>query len=380
MTGIASTELLTELEAAAREATPERRARILQRVTELFLSAATSLSPGQISVFDDVLLHLMERIEARKLAELSAALANVAPAPQATIRRLARQQNASIAVPVLLKSESLTDADLIEIASHFSQQHLIAISSRPHLNEALTDVILKHAGKETARVLARNPTAWFSTLGRAALLIVAERDENVAESLGSRPDLPAQSLQKLLARTTDTVRARLLKSASPEVRKRVQAVLDSVPAPVVPTTTTAASNDYAEAKAAVVVLNKSGQLNDSSVNRFAIRREYPNVIAALTLLSGATVEIIAPLMEEESGNGLIIACRGSRLNWSTTTAVLNNRRVPPLSKEQLAQAKEMFEMLYVSSAQYTIRFEPPVKAAAQSAVGGTAVTAAGGRR
>jgi uncharacterized protein (DUF2336 family) len=380
MTGIASTELLTELEAAAREATPERRARILQRVTELFLSAATSLSPGQISVFDDVLLHLMERIEARKLAELSAALANVAPAPQATIRRLARQQNASIAVPVLLKSESLTDADLIEIASHFSQQHLIAISSRPHLNEALTDVILKHAGKETARVLARNPTAWFSTLGRAALLIVAERDENVAESLGSRPDLPAQSLQKLLARTTDTVRARLLKSASPEVRKRVQAVLDSVPAPVVPTTTTAASNDYAEAKAAVVVLNKSGQLNDSSVNRFAIRREYPNVIAALTLLSGATVEIIAPLMEEESGNGLIIACRGSRLNWSTTTAVLNNRRVPPLSKEQLAQAKEMFEMLYVSSAQYTIRFEPPVKAAAQSTVGGTAAAAAGGRR
>ncbi len=380
MTGIASTELLTELEAAAREATPERRARILQRVTELFLSAATSLSPGQISVFDDVLVHLMERIEARKLAELSAALANVAPAPQATIRRLARQQNASIAVPVLLKSESLTDADLIEIASHFSQQHLIAISSRPHLNEALTDVILKHAGKETARVLARNPTAWFSTLGRAALLIVAERDENVAESLGSRPDLPAQSLQKLLARTTDTVRARLLKSASPEVRKRVQAVLDSVPAPVVPTTTTAASNDYAEAKAAVVVLNKSGQLNDSSVNRFAIRREYPNVIAALTLLSGATVEIIAPLMEEESGNGLIIACRGSRLNWSTTTAVLNNRRVPPLSKEQLAQAKEMFEMLYVSSAQYTIRFEPPVKAAAQSTVGGTAAAAAGGRR
>ena len=215
---------------------------------------------------------------------------------------------------------------------------MIALSSRPNLNEAITDVILKHAGKETARVLARNPTAWFSALGRAALLIVAERDENVAESLASRPDLPAESLKKLLTRTTDTVRARLLKSAAPEVRDRVQAVLDSMPPPV-PRTATAAANDYAEAKAAVVVLNKSGQLNDSSVNRFAIRREYPNVIAALTLLSGATVEIIAPLMEEESGNGLIIACRGSRLNWQTTAAVLNNRRVPPLSKEQLAQAR-----------------------------------------
>ena len=378
MTAIASAELLTELEAAAREATPERRARILQRVTELFLSAVASLGPGQISVFDDVLVRLMERMDPRKLAELSAALADVAPAPQATIGRLARHQNSSIAVPVLLKSPSLTDADLIEIASHFSQQHLIAISSRPNLNEALTDVILKHAGKETARVLARNPTAWFSVLGHAALLIVAERDENVAELLGSRSDLPAGSLKKLLTRTTETVRARLLKSATPEVRERVQAALDSMPIPVA--SKTPASNDYAEAKAAVVVLNKSGQLNDSSVNRFAIRREYPNVIAALTLLSGATVEIIAPLMEEESGSGLIIACRGSRLNWSTTAAVLNNRRVPPLSKEQLAQAKEAFEMLYVSSAQYTIRFEPPVKAAAKSAVGGTAIAAAGGRR
>jgi uncharacterized protein (DUF2336 family) len=377
MTAIASGELLAELEAAAREATPERRARILQRVTELYLSAVAGLSPGQISVFDDVLVHLMERMEPRKLAELSAALANVAPAPQATVRRLARQENASIAVPVLQKSKSLTDADLIEIASHFSQQHLIALSSRANLNEAITDVILKHAGKETARVLARNPTAWFSALGRAALLIVAERDENVAESLGSRSDLPAESLKKLLTRTTETVRARLLKAA-PEVRERVQAALDSMPAPVA-RTTTAAPNDYAEAKAAVVVLNKGGQLNDSSVNRFAIRREYPNVIAALTLLSGATVEIIAPLMEEESGSGLIIACRGSRLNWQTTAAVLNNRRVPPLSREQLAQSKEIFETLYVSSAQYTIRFEPPLKAAAKSAVGGAIVAAAGGR-
>jgi len=380
MTGIASTELLTELEAAAREATPERRARILQRVTELFLSAAANLNTGQVSVFDDVLLHLMERMEPRKLAELSAALADAAPAPQATVRRLARQENASIAVPVLQKSKSLTDADLIEIASHFSQQHLIALSSRPNLNEAITDVILKHAGKETARVLARNPTAWFSALGRAALLIVAERDENVAESLASRPDLPAELLKKLLTRTTDTVRARLLKTAAPEVRDRVQAALDSMPPPV-PPTATAGANDYAEAKAAAVVLNKSGQLNDSSVNRFAIRREYPNVIAALTLLSGATVEIIAPLREEESGNGLIIACRGSRLNWQTTAAVLNNRRVPPLSKEQLAQCKEVFEALYVSSAQYTIRFEPPLKAAVKSAVGGVAAAAAaGGRR
>jgi hypothetical protein len=85
-------------------------------------------------------------------------------------------------------------------------------------------------------------------------------------------------------------------------------------------------------------------------------------------------------MEEESGNGLIIACRGSRLNWQTTLAVLNNRRVPPLPKEQLEQAREVFEMLYVSSAQYTIRFEPPVTALAKSGANERAIAAAGAHR
>ena len=377
----ASAELIAELEATARDGAPERRSRILQGVAQLFLSlsAAGSLNPDQVAVFDSVLLRLMERMDPRRLAELSGALAEIAPAPQATVRRLARHESASVATPVLLKSPSLTDADLIDIATHFGQQHLVAISNRPSLNEALTDAILKHAGKEAARVLARNPSAWFSALGFAALLILAERDDHVAESLGSRPDLPDASLKKLLTRTTEVVRARLLKSATPEVRERVKSVLqdNAVPAEV---PKSGASDDYTAAKAAIVVLNKSGKLNDSSVNRFAIRREYPNVIAALSLLSGATIETIAPLMEEDDGSGLVIACRGSRLNWQTTAAVLNNRRVPPLPKEQLEQSRQVFEMLYVSAAQYTIRFEPPVHATSKSDSEVNAVAAAGGHR
>jgi len=377
MNAIASAELIAELEVAARDGTPERRTRMLRCATDLFVSAAPRLGPGQIAVFDDVLVRLTERVEARALAEVSATLAEVAPAPQATVRRLAYHESAAVAAPILLKSP-LADADLIEIAGHRSQQHLVAISSRQSLSEALTEAVLKHAGKDAARVLAKNPAARFTAQGYHTLLVAAERDDTIAESLGSRLDLPIDRLQRLLSRTSETIRSRLLKAASAPVRERVQAALNSIPVPA--RAKAQAANDYAEAKAAVVVLNKSGKLNDSSVNRFAIRREYPNVIAALTLLSGATVEIIAPLMEEESGHGLIIACRGSRLNWQTTLAVLNNRRVPPLSNEQLERAKEVFEMLYVSSAQYTIRFEPPVNASTKSAPGNSADAAAGGRR
>jgi uncharacterized protein (DUF2336 family) len=377
MNALAPADLISELEVAARDGTPERRMRMLRCATELFVASAARLSPGQIDVFDHVLVRLMERVDTPALAELSAALAAVAAPPPVTIQRLAHHENPAVATPVLGKSPRITDPDLIEVVRHRGQQHLVAISGRQPLGEAVTDVILKYAGKDVARLLARNPAARFNSLGYAALLIAAERDDNLAEALASRPDLPPEMLRSLLLRTTATVRARLLKSAPVEVRDKVQAALKS--AGVAAPETAAASNDYAEAKAAVVVLNKSGKLNDSSVNRFAIRREYPNVIAALSLLSGGSLEVIAALMEEESGSGLIIACRGSRLNWQTTAAVLNNRRVPPLSRDLLDQAKEVFDMLYVSSAQYTIRFEPPEFAASRLA-GSAAKAAAGGRR
>ncbi|MGH9810025.1 MAG: DUF2336 domain-containing protein, partial [Terriglobia bacterium] len=224
-------------------------------------------------------------MEARALVELSAALANVTPAPPATLSRLAHHENPTVAAPVLLKSPALTNSDLVEISSRRSQQHLVAIASRPSLDEAVTDTFLRYAGKDASRAVVKNPAARFTAQGYAALLATAERDDIVAESLGSRPDLPEEMLHSLLARTSDTVRARLLKSTAPQARERVQAALASTPAQA--RQERSASDDYAEAKAAVVVLNKGGKLSDSSVNRFAMRREYPNVIAALTLLSGA---------------------------------------------------------------------------------------------
>lgn len=377
MTASSSEELTTELEAAVSDGSPTRRARILQRVTELFLAEAHRLTHSQLSVFDEVLGCLSRRVEARALAQLSAALADVTPEPPQTLRRLAQHENAAVASPALLKSRTLTDTELIEIAGNRSQQHLNTISKRPNLSEAVTDAIVKHAGKDVSRALARNPSARLTEKGYASLLASAADDDTLAEALGLRPDLPDAAFHSLLATTTETVRSRLKKCASVATRERVHAALDR--ADLRPEARKSTTDDYAEARAAVVVLNHGGKLNDSTVNRFAIRREYPNVIAALSLLSGGTIEVITPLMNEENGSGLLIACRASRLNWQTTLAVINNRRVPPLSKQQVDQAKEVFEMLYVSSAQYTIRFEPPQTTTKKPESNNHAI-AAGGRR
>lgn len=364
MTAAASAELVAEIDAAAKRGSPERRARMLQRIADLFAAGANRFQPQQVGVFDDVLVRLIERIDAGTLCRISATFAELAAVPQETVRRLARHEDGAVAAPVLRKSPCLSDTDLQKIACTRSQQHLLAIAARPSLDEVLTELIVKRASKQTVRMLANNPGARFSEKGYAALVEIAGRDDMLAESLGLRSDLPEAMLHKLLSVTNDVVRARLLKAAPREKRDKIEAATAPLAAqgggsrPARPA-------DYSEALAMVDALNRIGKLNDSTVNGFAIRGERANLVAALAVLSGARAEAIAPLLEDNGCEGLIIACRASRLNWQTTLAVIRSRGVAPLSKEQLERSKVLFETLYVSAAQYTMRFEPPAPSRAR---------------
>lgn len=364
MAAVASAELVAEIEAAARSGPPERRVRMLQQIADLFVAAANRLQPQEVGLFDDVLVRLIERIDARALCRISATFAELAAVPRETVRRLAFHEDGAVAAPVLRKSLCLSDADLQQIACTRSQQHLLAIVARPVLDEVLTELIVKRAGKETARTLARNPGARFSEKACAGLIAVAERDDVVAEALGLRTDLPEAMLDKLVSITTDIVRARLLKAASREQREKIKAAIDRRAAPRA-SSPQAQPADYSGALAMVDALNRTGKLNDSTVNGFAIRGERANLVAALAVLSGARPEIIEPLLEDSGYEGLIIACRAARLNWQTTLTVIKSRRVAQLPKQQLELGKVLFETLYVSAAQYTMRFEPPVPSTAK---------------
>jgi hypothetical protein len=81
MTAIASAEVIAELETAVSTGSPERRVLMLWRVTHLFLSSADRLNEYQIGVFDDVLVRLIQRIDAPSLVQLSSTLTELTLCP-----------------------------------------------------------------------------------------------------------------------------------------------------------------------------------------------------------------------------------------------------------------------------------------------------------
>jgi uncharacterized protein (DUF2336 family) len=351
MAGATAAALIAELDGVVTSGSPERCMQILRLVTDLFLSDARRLDEAQITVFDEIIVRLIERVEIRTLARLSVILSETDMAPRQAIRQLAFHHDASVAAPVLTKSDRLSEQDLIEIANTCSQQHLFALAGRKNLDEALTDTLIRRADINVANELARNGVARFSECGYATLVGRAERDESLVEKLGLRLDIPGSLLRELLAMATDAVRARFLTAPRPAMGNKNRASIEVISA--VP----ARPADYAQAQNEVVALNRAAKLNDSQVNRFAVRGEYTHVLAALSFMSEVKIEAIQPLINSDRLYGLIVACKAARLSWATTTMIIRNRPAClPATEHELEQGLEVYQGLALSVAQWTIRF------------------------
>ena len=347
----ASAALFAELDDVIKIGSPSRQTRILRQVTDLFRADVDRLDETQTGVFDDVLIRLMQRVDTQALVYLSTILSEIELAPRETIRQLAFHDDASVASPVLAKSNRLSETQLLEIANTRGKHHLLAISARKAINEALTDTLIGRGDAQIFNALARNAGARFSEGGYAALVGSAERDESLIERLGLRLDIPAQLLRKLLAMATDAVWARLSTAPRPVMSGKTQTPATAVnAAPSTPV-------DYTEAMNEVVALNRTAKLNGSTVNRFAVRGQHAQMVAALSFMTEVGVEEIEPLMNSDRLYGLIVACRASRLDWSTTTQIIRNRPAcPPVTERELEQGREVFDALLLSVAQWTIRF------------------------
>ncbi len=91
-----------------------------------------------------------------------------------------------IALPILVHSEALTDADLIEIARDATAQHRVAIATRRTLGRLVVDALVASG---EAKVLA-------AVLQNTASEISAETLDKLAKQAESRPDLKAALLKR----------------------------------------------------------------------------------------------------------------------------------------------------------------------------------------
>lgn len=347
--------LIDELNEAVAQGTVGQRAKIIHRITDLFTVSSADYSDEQIGLFDDVLTRIAETIEVSARAVLAKRLAREPRAPLKISRYLASHDAVDVAGPVLEHSQRLDSDILVATARSKSQLHLLAISKRTSLDEAVTDVLVERGDKTVVLSTAGNPGARFSDSGYTALTMRSEGDDELAACVGLRRDIPRQHLMRLLARASHAVRQKL-EAANP------------VMAPIIDEAVTEATKtvlgkahvvvrDYATARRAIDELRASGRLNEKEVAAFARANQFEETAAALAALCELPIETVEQALMQDLPDAVIIIIKALGMSRDTAKAILRMRAGPRgISPGELEQCLETLSRLPSGIARQIIKF------------------------
>ena len=351
----AQQSLMDELEGAIQSGSRDKRIDALRRITDLFLAAPAQLNAEQIGVFDDVLSHLVGRVETKARAELAKRLAPVAEAPNEVIQRLARDEEITVAGPVLTQSARLTASDLVDIAQKKGQGHLLAIAGRDRLEECVTDVLVDRGNRDVVQTLVTNNGATFSQSGYAALVKRADGDETLVEKLGRRLDIPLALFRDLLRQATEAVRGRLLASVSEDQRDVIMRVLADISSEI--SGEAPIARNVEDAKRLVQMMKETGRLNEAEIMTFARHMKYEEVIAGIAMLCSVPFDLIDRLTHSDRSDALLVPCKAAGLRCATVRAILQLRGTRhPTSEHEIEAASAEFEKLSAPTAARVLRF------------------------
>ena len=157
----------------AKEGSSEKRRELLRQITDVFLADPPERTDRESQLFDEIIGAVASDLETQVRIELARKVAVSNVPVQRTARRLAMDV-IEVARPVLEHSKALSEADLIEVIQAKSQDHMMAVTKRPHLGENVSSALVAKGEDRVIVSLLENRTARMS---RETYERVAERAE-----------------------------------------------------------------------------------------------------------------------------------------------------------------------------------------------------------
>ncbi len=239
----------------------------------------------------------------RALAE---AVAADDAAPRSIVIPLAHDVSA-VAAHVLLKSNVLSDADLLDAVVSGDAIAQTAVALRPSVSAAVAGAIARHGALDAVIALIAND---YAEIRPADFLIAAERHKASGELRGvmlEREDLPIAVRQLLVSAASDALRGMLSQTGWLSPQRTERCVMEAERQASVGL---AAECDSSEISELMETLRKSGRLTPNLLMRAVLCGETRMLAATLAMLSGLPLSRVSTIMQDPSGSAF--ACRYDR--------------------------------------------------------------------
>lgn len=295
-------ELLLEM---ARDKTSAGRQSLIAAVSDLFFDKNEVLSDRERALMSDILRQIIHDVEMSVRRELANRLVKMKDAPHDLVITLAND-DIEVAHPILIESDILHDADLVEIIQHRTMQHQLAIAMRKNLSESVTEALVEAGNHDVIKTMLENPNAHMSRTTMEYLVEQAKRMDTYQNPLLRRPELEPELAKRMYWWVSAALRQHIVEHFDVDPNE-LDATIESTVQEVM---TAEAPSSGSKPLELAQQLENEGRITPDLMVKVLRQGEVPLFEAMFSKRSGLRLKLLRRLMFEPGGEALAVACKG----------------------------------------------------------------------
>lgn len=334
----------------------DSRRALLREVTDVFAAHDLGSDAAKVAELDAVLSTVVADFSREIRAELAAKIGPSKAPLGNTAEKLAFDE-IDVARPILEHSTALSEAHLLEIIAQKTQEHLLAVTRRTDISEAISHALVEKGDDRVVVSLLENTNAKIAHKTYETVTELAQNRPVLYAPFVRRADVPLEFLNDVYLEVEANLRREILaryESVSPQeldgaLQRSRARLMKAYRRPAV---------EAAKAKARIEEFRRQGELAPPLLVRLLREGEHsrPVFVAAFAVLA----DVDEPLVEKVAASGdidaLALLCRAADFE----RAVFVSLAIALVGAERrMAQVEEfgaLYENVPVSAAQRAVRF------------------------
>ncbi len=302
----------------ARSKSSDARSRLLENISDLFLSDTGRLSEHERALMSDILSKLVGQVEKDIRKELAVILEQTGSDYPDVVKLLANDE-IDIARPLLENSKLLQDPDLIEIIRMRTDEHRMSVAMREELSEQVTDNLMEYGNDDVLETLLNNHDTSLSKRAMEYMVAESRRVDRFQEPLLMRSDLPGDLAYKMYWWVSAALRKRIVTEFEVEpvqfermVRRAASSVI---------TEQTSEQSSYVRAQKLVRRMYENGELSIQFLISTLRQQRVAVFVAGTAELSGISFRTAWRIFSDAGGESFAVLAKSIGMDRSQFTSI-----------------------------------------------------------
>ncbi|GBF57536.1 hypothetical protein PbB2_01203 [Candidatus Phycosocius bacilliformis] len=346
-------ERYSKLLEVASESSSEKRRELLNEVTDLFFDSQDNQSPVETKLFGDLIAKVAYELDSEVRKQLANRFSG-GEAPRSLAVAMANDSEIGIAGPILRRSTSLTQDDLIRVVETRGHEHQMVVTQRPDVGEQLSEALVVHGDDRVVASLVSNQTAKVSDETFDKIVDRAAKNPDLHRPIAERKVISPEHLNRLYTIVEGPMRREILERNAEFTEEEVERAMRRAQTRVAVVNGTLPA-DFEKVQAEYNKQKGSNAINRSQLPSLWRNHETTKFMIAFADLTGLDYFQTALLFEKKDIDTMAMVCRAANFERAlfVTIAVL------VLGNEGLSQAEvlgNMYNDVPPEAAQRAIRF------------------------